>query len=124
MHDATPQYSREGDRKVLESFDTLLTIEQVAKELQKSTKTVREWLRTRRLKGVKVGGTWRVRWIDVRLFMRTPSRRAKVVKQFALRLPDDLHAALVQRAKQEDRSLHWVLLLALRQFVESKEEGA
>jgi predicted transcriptional regulator len=39
------------------------------------------------------------------------------MKQIAVRLPDDLHAALVQRAREEDRSLHWVILLALRQFV-------
>ena len=39
----------------------LLTIEEVAEVFGLSPKTVRHWLWTGKLKGIKIGGSWRVR---------------------------------------------------------------
>jgi excisionase family DNA binding protein len=49
--------------------DRLLTIEEASQYLQKSVKTVREWLRTGKLAGLKVGGTWRIRASDLEAFL-------------------------------------------------------
>jgi excisionase family DNA binding protein len=40
--------------------ETFLTVEQAARELQVTPYTLREWLKARRLRGVKIGGYWRV----------------------------------------------------------------
>jgi hypothetical protein len=37
------------------------------------------------------------------------------MKQLTLRLPDDLHAELVEWARQEERSMHSLILYLLRQ---------
>ncbi len=42
------------------STDKLLTPAQVAEQLQMETATVQGWLRTGRLKGVKIGRYWRI----------------------------------------------------------------
>jgi hypothetical protein len=42
------------------------------------------------------------------------------MKQFALRLPDALHAELVEWAKRENRSLHAQVLTILQQAVEAE----
>jgi excisionase family DNA binding protein len=39
----------------------VLTIEEAAHELKVQPKTVREWLRTGRLEGIKAGRLWRIR---------------------------------------------------------------
>jgi excisionase family DNA binding protein len=39
----------------------VLTIEEAAEELRVQPKTVREWLRTGRLEGIKAGRLWRIR---------------------------------------------------------------
>jgi hypothetical protein len=39
-----------------------------------------------------------------------------------LRLPDDLHAELVEWARREERSLHAQILYLLRQAVETERE--
>jgi excisionase family DNA binding protein len=39
----------------------VLTIEEAAQELKVQPKTVREWLRTGRLEGIKAGRLWRIR---------------------------------------------------------------
>jgi excisionase family DNA binding protein len=49
--------------------DRLLTIEEASAYLHKSVKTVREWLRTGKLSGLKVGGTWRIRASDLEAFL-------------------------------------------------------
>lgn len=36
------------------------------------------------------------------------------MKRISLRLPDDLHAALVERARREQRSLHNLIVVTLR----------
>jgi excisionase family DNA binding protein len=47
--------------------DRLLTLEEAGAYLQKAPKTVREWLG--KLKGLKVGGTWRIRASDLEAFL-------------------------------------------------------
>lgn len=43
------------------------------------------------------------------------------MKRFSLRLPDDLHAALQESARQEYRSLHNQILSVLEDFVRQSE---
>ena len=47
----------------------LHTPEEVAGYFKVKPKTVREWLRTGRLKGTKVGGLWQVREEDLETFL-------------------------------------------------------
>jgi excisionase family DNA binding protein len=49
--------------------DRLLTPEEVASILAVSPKSVREWLRRGRLKGVRAGRLWRVRKRDLDAFL-------------------------------------------------------
>lgn len=50
--------------------DNLLTPEQVAERLAVSPKTVKDWLRSGKLKGVKLGGKiWRVTPEDLKVFI-------------------------------------------------------
>jgi excisionase family DNA binding protein len=58
--------------------DRLLTLEEAGAYLHKAPKTVREWLRIGKLKGLKVGGTWRIRASDLEAFLeasRPPQAR-------------------------------------------------
>lgn len=48
----------------------LLTVQEVADRLRLSARTVRLWLQTGRLKGLRVGGRWRVRESDLMEFLR------------------------------------------------------
>ena len=49
--------------------DQLLTPEQVAERLQLSPYTILEYLRTKRLRGVKLDRHWRVREVDLQAFI-------------------------------------------------------
>ena len=49
--------------------EKLLTPEDAAKALVVKPETVREWLRTGKLKGVKMGRLWRVRERDLEAFL-------------------------------------------------------
>lgn len=50
--------------------EKLLTPEDAAKVLLVKPETVREWLRTGKLKGVKMGRLWRVRESDLETFLK------------------------------------------------------
>jgi excisionase family DNA binding protein len=50
--------------------DPILTPEQVAERLHISHLTVGNWLRSGKLKGVKVGRLWRVRESDLEIFLK------------------------------------------------------
>ena len=50
--------------------DPLLTPEQVAERLHISHLTIGNWLRSGKLKGVKVGRLWRVRESDLEAFLK------------------------------------------------------
>jgi excisionase family DNA binding protein len=45
------------------------TIAEVATHLKVSTRTVREWLRSGKLKGLKAGRLWRIREEELRAFL-------------------------------------------------------
>lgn len=50
-------------------MDRLLTPEEVAEILAVSPKSIREWLRQGKLKGVKAGRLWRIRECDLEAFL-------------------------------------------------------
>lgn len=50
--------------------EEVLTPEEAAKELKLATKTVKDWLRSGKLKGVKFGRQWRVLRGDLEAFKR------------------------------------------------------
>jgi excisionase family DNA binding protein len=54
--------------------ERLLTPEDAAKALVVKSSTVREWLRTGRLKGVKMGRLWRVREGDLEEFLKVAAQ--------------------------------------------------
>jgi excisionase family DNA binding protein len=54
----------------------LLTIEEAAARLKIAVKTMREWLRTGKLPGVKTGKYWRVREQDIEAFVKSRLRLA------------------------------------------------
>lgn len=51
--------------------EKVYTPEGAAEALMVSPKTIREWLRTGKLKGVKLGRLWRVRERDLQEFLQT-----------------------------------------------------
>jgi excisionase family DNA binding protein len=51
-------------------MNELLTLEEAAARLKIAPKTMRDWLRTGKLRGVKTGKYWRVREEDVATFIR------------------------------------------------------
>ena len=50
--------------------EKLLTPEDAAKALLLKPETIREWLRSGKLKGVKMGRLWRVRESDLETFVQ------------------------------------------------------
>ena len=50
--------------------DRLLSTEEVAERLNVSPLTVRKWLRSGRLRGIKVSVLWRVRESDLNAFIK------------------------------------------------------
>jgi excisionase family DNA binding protein len=50
-------------------MDTFYTVEQIAAQLQVTERTVREWLRTKRLRGVRAGRQWRIQERDLQAFL-------------------------------------------------------
>ena len=53
-------------------MEALYTVEQVAKHLHVTPRTVRDWLRTKKLKGVLAGRFWRIKESDLQAFLREP----------------------------------------------------
>ena len=50
-------------------LERIFTPDQVAERLSVSPKTVKDWLRAGKLKGVKAGRLWRVRERDLEAFL-------------------------------------------------------
>ena len=50
-------------------MEDLLTVEQAAAKLQIAPKTLKDWLRAGRLKGVRVGRLWRIKERDLEAFV-------------------------------------------------------
>jgi excisionase family DNA binding protein len=59
-------------------MNELLTVEEAAAKLKLARKTLRDWLRTGKLRGVKTGKYWRVREQDVNAFVQEHLRREHV----------------------------------------------
>jgi excisionase family DNA binding protein len=55
----------------------VLTIEEAAEELRVQPKTVREWLRTGRLEGIKAGRLWRIRREEWERFLADSTTKRK-----------------------------------------------
>jgi excisionase family DNA binding protein len=58
-------------------MERLHTPEEAAKILQVSEKTVRTWLKSRKLRGVLAGRFWRIRESDLEAFLREPDEATK-----------------------------------------------
>lgn len=52
-------------------MEKLLTPDEVAEKLAVKVRSVNEWLRTGKLKGVKVGRLWRVKEEDLEAFIES-----------------------------------------------------
>ena len=52
--------------------EKVYTPEGAAEALLVSPKTIRDWLRAGRLKGIKIGRLWRVRESDLEEFLKSP----------------------------------------------------
>jgi excisionase family DNA binding protein len=55
--------------EVEKSMNHVYTIAEVATHLKVSTRTVREWLRSGKLKGLKAGRLWRIREEELRAYL-------------------------------------------------------
>jgi excisionase family DNA binding protein len=55
----------------------VLTIEEAAEELKVQPKTVREWLRSGRLEGIKAGRLWRIRREEWERFLKASTTPRK-----------------------------------------------
>jgi excisionase family DNA binding protein len=55
--------------------DKLLTPEQVAERLAVSPYSVRKWLRSGRIKGIKIASLWRIRESDLETFIQDETDR-------------------------------------------------
>ena len=58
--------------------DRMLTVKEIQERLKVSDKTVRRWLQSGELRGVRLGGTklgWRVSAYDLRRFVRERQNR-------------------------------------------------
>lgn len=55
--------------------ERLLTPEETADRLSMKPRTIREWLRSGKLKGVKTGKNWRIREADLDAFIRDMSEK-------------------------------------------------
>lgn len=50
--------------------DIYFTVDEVAKQLQVLPATVREWLKSGQLKGIKIGRLWRIRQEELDKFLK------------------------------------------------------
>jgi excisionase family DNA binding protein len=50
-------------------MEDLLTVEQAAAKLQIAPKTLKDWLRAGRIKGVRLGKLWRLKETDIEAFV-------------------------------------------------------
>jgi excisionase family DNA binding protein len=57
--------------------EKVYTPEGAAEALLVSPKTIRDWLRTGKLKGIKIGRLWRVRESDLEEFLKSPPQEGQ-----------------------------------------------
>jgi excisionase family DNA binding protein len=66
-------------------MDKLYTTKEVAEILKVTVNTIKLWLREGRLKGTKIGKSWRINEDDLRMFAPiTPTKEESKAKQFAI----------------------------------------
>ena len=53
-------------------FERLLTPDEAAAIVKVSAKTIREWLKQGKLKGIKTGRLWRIKESELRAFLEGP----------------------------------------------------
>lgn len=96
--------------------DRLLTPEEAAAILSVSPKSIRAWLRSRKLKGVKAGRLWRVREEELHAFLFesettqvTPTETARCsALGFLSDLPGSVDDFLREKhAENEEEERHW-----------------
>jgi len=68
-------------------MDKLLKPEQAAELMAVSVRTVKKWLREGKLKGLKVGGMWRITEPDVRRFIYGAESDSEIERH--VELPDE-----------------------------------
>ena len=61
--------------------DDILTLDEAAARAKVAVKTMREWLRTGKLKGIKAGRPWRVRASDLEHFFEASAQRPVLVPE-------------------------------------------
>jgi excisionase family DNA binding protein len=69
-------------------MQALLSVEEAAAQLKIAPKTLRDWLRTGKLRGVKTGKYWRVREHDVERFVQAHVGAEPAVEPAPLRAPE------------------------------------
>ena len=79
------------------SAEKLLTLDDVAKALLVKPDTLRGWLRTGKIKGVKVGSLWRVWKSELEAFLQEDEGKSQISVR-------DLEAVL--REDEEDEGFH------------------
>lgn len=57
------------------SADNIFTTDEISDMLKVPSNTIREWLRTGKLKGIKTGSTWRIRESDLNAFLANDQKR-------------------------------------------------
>jgi len=57
--------------------EKIYTVEEVAEMLHFRPNTVRNWLATAKLRGIKVGWQWRIRESDLQEFLKENTEQAK-----------------------------------------------
>jgi excisionase family DNA binding protein len=80
-------------------MDAFYTVEQIAEQLQVTPRTVREWLRTKRLRGVRAGRQWRVRTADLDAFLAEPGEPSTPAPLPVAEGPLERRAALVRHVQ-------------------------
>jgi len=93
----------------------ILTVDQAAEKLQMTTKVVRDYLRTGKMPGRKVGKAWRVLETDLELWISTgqteQNKRFVSARGLLKRYPGELSSAEVceeklKEAEIEEAKLH------------------
>lgn len=92
--------------------ENLLTPEEVAKRLKVSSKSIREWLRTDKLKGVKIGRLWRVREDELKLLLSEVENREDRIsaRGYLADVPgssEDFMREKHEENDEEERRMEW-----------------
>ena len=110
-------------------MDELLTPEQVADQLQVVAKTIRHWLRTGELIGIKIGKSWRIhpddvrRLIDEQLLTARLERAARTHPQYKWMRGYCRECGVLMPEPESITGNHWVCSQACRDSYDSKADA-